>query len=300
MKVEMLKLQKRFMKNTYNIKFSDLNENADFKEMFLALEKGFKKFEIDFYLVGAIAKNIWISSIHKVGPSRTTKDFDVAVLIADKKEFNNLKEFLINENNFVGSSENAFALIWNKKYFIDLLPFGEIENEESNVLVDGKGFINMSVPGFYDIYKNELSILNVEDIASFQICSLTDIIILKFFAWNDRPEHREKDITDIGEILYSYFDMNDEFIYENYSFLFDELDDLKQLSAVVIGLEIKKTLLNNLTLLNRLLNIIRDDLENLNNPKLALLLVKEFDTSIDFNNNIFKNIINGLERKLPQ
>ena len=73
------------MTNLYNIKFSDLNENEDFKEMFLALENSLQHFNIDFYLVGAIAKNVWMSAIYKQGPSRATKDFDIAVLIPTKK-----------------------------------------------------------------------------------------------------------------------------------------------------------------------------------------------------------------------
>ena len=203
------------MKNLYNIKFSDLNENADFKEMFLALENSLKHFNIDFYLVGAIAKNVWMSSIHKQGPSRATKDFDIAILIASKEAFQLLKEHLVTENKFIASSTNAFTVIWKEKYFIDLLPFGEIENEEGRVIVDGKGFINISVPGFFEIYKNKLVSINIEAVTSFNICSLIDIIILKLLAWNDTPEHREKDITDIGEIIYSYFEMYNNQIYEN-------------------------------------------------------------------------------------
>jgi predicted nucleotidyltransferase len=283
------------MKNLYNIKFSDLNENEDFKKMFLALENSLKYFNIDFYLVGAIAKNVWMSTIHKQGLSRATKDFDIAVLIPTKKIFNLLKEHLINVNKFTASSNSAFCIIWKEKYFIDLLPFGEIENEDAKVIVDGKGFVDISVPGFFDIYKNKLTSINVGNVTSFSICSLVDIIILKLLAWNDRPEHREKDITDIGEIIYSCFEMYDDDIYDNYAYLFDDFksDELKALSAFVIGVEIKKVLKNNNKLLQKLGDIID---ENLNSKAtLAIIMAKYFDTDIDFNINILKKIIQGLK-----
>jgi predicted nucleotidyltransferase len=284
------------MKNSYSIKFSDLNENPDFKEMFFALENSLQFFNINFYLVGAIAKSVWMSSIHKQGPSRATKDFDIAILLATKNEFQLLKEHLVNKNKFVASGENAFALIWEGKYKIDLLPFGEIENVEGRVIVDGKGFTNISVPGFYDIYKNELATLNVESVTSFNICSLTDIIILKLLAWGDRPEVREKDITDIGEILYSYFEMHDNYIYDNYAYLFDDYaaEELRLLAAFVAGSEIKKDLLSNNNLKNNLIKIIEADLGIIPNPKLALILSRHFHTDIEFNIKVFENLIKGM------
>lgn len=284
------------MTNLYNIKFSDLNENPDFKEMFLGLENSLKHFKIDFYLVGAIAKNVWMSGIHKKGPSRTTKDFDIAVLISTKKEFKSLKEHLIKENNFETSSENAFALIWKGKYLIDLMPFGAIENEEGRVIVDGNGFTSISVPGFYDIYKNKLQEFNIENTSTFNICSLVDIIILKIFAWNDRPELREKDITDIGEILYSYFEMKDEYIYENYAYLFDlfKEEDLKLLAANVVGKEIKLVLRNNENLLQKIIDIVEYDITLETKSNLGKIMTRYFDTDLDFNINIFKQLVLGM------
>jgi predicted nucleotidyltransferase len=285
------------MKNLYNIKFSDLNENLDFKDMFLALESSLKSIGINFYLIGAIAKNVWMTGIHKQGPSKATKDFDIAILIATKKEFQSLKEHLVNVNKFEASSENAFTIVWKGKYVIDLMPFGEIENEEGRVIVDGKGFVNISVPGFYDIYKNELTTLNVENVTSFNICSLIDIVILKLFAWSDRPELREKDVTDIGEILYNYFEMYDEYIYENYAYLFDKFnsEDLKLLAAYVVGVEIKIVLRNNNSLLEKIINIVESDIILDSKSRLAIIMTRYFDTNIDFNIDIFKNLLSGIK-----
>ena len=49
----------------------------------------------NFYLVGAVARDVWMSGIHKIAPRRTTTDIDFAVLINDKGTYEALKEYLI-------------------------------------------------------------------------------------------------------------------------------------------------------------------------------------------------------------
>jgi predicted nucleotidyltransferase len=283
------------MSNTYNINFSDFRQQPDFEEMFVALESSFKLYDIDFYLVGAIAKNIWINAIHEKPPTRATKGFDMAVLISTKEVFQTLKQHLTTNYPFAGSSQNAFTLIWKEKFAVDLLPFGEIEDEDAKVIVDGSGLVNISVPGFSEVYQNDLRSVLVENETSFKICSLIGIIILKLFAWNDRPEVREKDITDIGEIMYHYFYMHDEFIYENYAHLFDEHNDLNQLAAVVIGSEIKKVLGTNKLLLKKIIDIIEADIAKNEQAILSVILAKQFENTIDENTTLLSKILAGLK-----
>jgi predicted nucleotidyltransferase len=283
------------MSNTYNINFSDFRQRPDFEEMFVALESSFKLYGIDFYLVGAIVKNIWINAIHKKLQTRATKDFDVAILIPTKEIFQTLKQHLTANHPFAASSQNAFTLIWKEKFVVDLLPFGQIENEDAKVIVDGSGLVNISVPGFYEVYQNDLRSVLAGNETSFKICSLIGIIILKFFAWNDRPEAREKDITDIGEIMYHYFYMHDEFIYENYASLFDEHNNLNQLAAVVIGKEIKKVLGTNKLLLKKIIDIIEADIAKNEHAILSVTLAKQFENTIDENTTLLSKMLAGLK-----
>jgi predicted nucleotidyltransferase len=283
------------MSNTYNINFSDFRQRPDFEKMFMALESSFKRFDVDFYLLGAVAKNIWINAIHKKLNTRATEDFDIAVLIPHKKIFQNLKEHLTDNYPFTASSESAFTLIWEGKYNVDLLPFGQVEDEDAKVIVDGRGLVNISVPGFSEVYQNDLRSVLVENETSFKICSLIGIIILKLFAWNDRPEVREKDITDIGEIMYHYFYMHDEFIYENYAHLFDEHNDLNQLAAVVIGSEIKKVLGPNKLLLKKIIDIIEADIAKNEHAILSVTLAKQFENTIDENTTLLSKMLVGLK-----
>ena len=68
----------------YKISFEQLRLRPELADMLQALERGFKKFGIDFYLVGAVSRNVWMSGINNISPRRATRDIDFAVFINDK------------------------------------------------------------------------------------------------------------------------------------------------------------------------------------------------------------------------
>jgi len=52
------------MSNILKIPFDKIRDEGQFKEVFQALERGFTKFGIDFYLVGATARDVWMKGVH--------------------------------------------------------------------------------------------------------------------------------------------------------------------------------------------------------------------------------------------
>jgi len=48
--------------STYKISFKQLRQEAHLSEMLDALERGLEKFNIDFYLVGAVARDVWMTA----------------------------------------------------------------------------------------------------------------------------------------------------------------------------------------------------------------------------------------------
>ena len=83
------------MSNLLKIPFSKIREEGQLKEIFLALERGFIKFGIDFYLVGATARDVWMKGIHDLPPKRATSDIDFGIMIKDSFVFDDLKSYLI-------------------------------------------------------------------------------------------------------------------------------------------------------------------------------------------------------------
>lgn len=67
--------------SSYKTSFEKLRLEPELADMLQALERGFKKFNIDYYLVGAVSRNVWMSGINNISPRRTTRDVDFAVFI---------------------------------------------------------------------------------------------------------------------------------------------------------------------------------------------------------------------------
>jgi len=65
------------------IPFNKIRSGGNYKEIFEALERGFSKFRIDFYLVGAIARDVWMRGVYEKLPKRATSDIDFGIMIKD-------------------------------------------------------------------------------------------------------------------------------------------------------------------------------------------------------------------------
>ena len=68
----------------YKINLDQIRLNPETTKLLKALNRGFSKFGIDFHLVGAVSRNVWMAGIHKFAPRRTTGDIDFAIFINDK------------------------------------------------------------------------------------------------------------------------------------------------------------------------------------------------------------------------
>ena len=64
------------MMNSYKINYEQLRQQPEITAMLSALERGFKIFSNDFYLAGAVARDVWMRGINKIVPRRTTGDID--------------------------------------------------------------------------------------------------------------------------------------------------------------------------------------------------------------------------------
>ena len=95
--------------NSYKINYEQLRQQPEITTVLFALERGFKIFNIDFYLVGAVARDVWMSGINKIIPRRTKGDIDFAVLINDKGTYEALKEYLVNTEGFHPYKSNSFV-----------------------------------------------------------------------------------------------------------------------------------------------------------------------------------------------
>lgn len=280
----------------YKISFEQLRLRPELADMLQALERGFIKYEIDFYLVGAVSRNVWMSGINNISPRRATRDIDFAVFINDKGGYKVMKEYFISEEGFEAYKGNAFVLLWKDGTQVDLLPFGNIEDENRRVTVEGTGYTSVNVDGFKEIYDEGLPEIEMRDVSPFKVCTLPGIIVLKLVAWDDRPEMRRDDIKDINDIINHFFSMNDNLIWDEHSDLFDADDaDLQLISARVIGRLIKKIAVRNDKLEKRIHSILDNNSNEPTESRMATIMVEYFKTSAKECAKLIREMLKGFE-----
>lgn len=262
------------------------------------LEAAFNKLNVDYYLIGALARDTWYARGNK--KFRTTKDVDFAVMVGSNEEYDAIREYLREQEGFTESTTNAFVIIALDGTAIDLLPFGSLEIDEG-VKVKGEGLTSINVNGFMEVYNEGTQELEVADGHSFQVATLPAIVLLKLIAYDDRPELRTKDVRDIANILIHYFELEANHIYEEHHDLFaNDMSDqkLSEISAVVIGREIKKILGNNNALYKRINAIVNDHIFKGNHSGFIRNMAQETEMTIDEMTNLLSCLVAGLNDRL--
>jgi len=275
----------------YKISFKQLQQQPHISEMLTALEKGLNKYNIDFYLVGAVARDVWMTAINDIPPSRVTGDIDFAVFINDKNTYADLREYLINVEKFIPYKGNGFVLKWKNIIQIDLMPFGEIEAKPSNITVEGTGLTSLNMPGFKEIYDSGLPEAELEEKHRFKFCTLPGIVLLKLLAFQERPEIRRDDIKDISKILKHFFDMYADEIYENHNDLFGDKDiNLHWIAARVLGRDMGKIARLNEALFLRIKKLLKKNTIDIHSSDIAKIMAEFFQNTIEDNVKLLEQV----------
>lgn len=96
--------------------------HTELKPVFDTLEKVFSTLDIDYYLIGALARQVWYE---KAGLSfRTTADVDYAVLMGSHDEYEKVKKYLKENEGYTDSKQNAFA-VFSKEGIADKIKVGK-------------------------------------------------------------------------------------------------------------------------------------------------------------------------------
>ncbi|MEJ7692368.1 nucleotidyl transferase AbiEii/AbiGii toxin family protein [Daejeonella sp.] len=274
------------------IDFTRLRSEA-LPDIIRAFEECLNQMEIDYYLIGALARDAWFQQEDIA--SRRTADVDFAILVPEREKFDDLKHFLSTEKGYVETKNNSFAMITPGGITVDILPFGSIEiDEEVNI---ANGHTQVATNGFREIYQSALESFESEDgDVRVKVASLPGIVLLKLIAHGDRPEIRMKDPGDILEIFKHYFDLNTAFIFENHDNVFETEQTLEVISARVIGREIGKIASGNSALYARVLSYLNGELEKRENSSLIRLMLRsEYGYNEEDIMLMLRNMAEGIE-----
>ena len=248
-----------------------------FKESFDCIDEVMQELQIPYYLIGvsAIALELLKEGIK---PSRGTKDIDFAVMISSLKEYDKISDALS-----VRSFKKVAApwTFYSEQYkvAIDLLPFGEIE--ENYTVNFNERYTDLHVLGFREVMEEAVQVEIEEKIAN--IPPLPGMVVLKLIAWSDRPEERENDLTDILRIIQHYYNLKwDEIVEKHFDTLDKDPFDQLLIAAEVLGRNSRLYLQKSEAISARVLKVLETNLEDASKSAIARDWARKLDKEIEY------------------
>lgn len=256
------------------------------KDVLDVLEEVFRELHVDFYIIGAIARDYWYRRGNK--RMRQTLDVDFAVLVSGKDIYHAVRERL-QAHQFAVIRRNDFGMVSANGIHIDLLPFGEIDFDASNLWTEG----------FMEVYQAGTVMAEMETGHVFKAATLPGIVLLKLIAYDDRPEMRQKDARDVAGIIQHFFDLQQDLIYAHHVDLYADGQpdrEPQEIAAIAIGREMKKMCGNNEALKNRLLTILIKHIEKKQSSTFVRLMVGETSRPVDEMVTWLSSLLIGLKQ----
>lgn len=258
---------------SYHILSKELS-NPELKEILQALNTFFQSKKIDFYIVGATARDILLTNLYGLIPERKTMDIDIAIAISNWEEFEIIERELPQREYFEKNSQQKQRFIYKGFYAIDVIPFGKIAQKDGNIYWPPDGVIAMSVSGFPEIAAATISV-SIDNEFDIKVSSLSGFFLLKLMAWKDRHLYSAKDAYDIALILDHYIEINQQRAYEEHYDLYEaEPFDQIEASGRLIARDIKVLIGANKATMTHLIEILSREIELSQESPLVNQLVK--------------------------
>lgn len=204
------------MSNTSKKTFKELSL-PHLGEVYQRLDKVCSQFGVEFYLIGAQARDIHLLE-SGIKPNRGTMDIDFAIMLPEINIYEQIR-YELTKNGFE-KDKQPYRLIYRKTdTVIDILPFGEIEQEGTVRFTDRE--VELSVLGFTEV-KDSVQEVEIEGII-LRVTPLAGIFLLKLVSWDEKPDKRERDRIDVQFILKNYFTIYADIFYEKHLDCIDEI-----------------------------------------------------------------------------
>lgn len=274
----------------------DINKIPDpgIKEIISQLNEALKGFGVEFYLIGA--RDLWLTA-KGMRSLRFTRDIDLAILMNSIDQYDELLDYLIKSKKFIKCKFQVQRIYTSdRKYTIDLLPFGKIEKKHIVTFKD-KEKTRLSTMGLKEVFEKTI-IAHFDKNLEILTASLAGIVILKLIAWDEKPEARNKDIKDFAFILKHYFDLQEEMIYEKYNTLFDGSREIDQIAALALGKEMREILKKSTILQNSVTRIFENHIELNESSSLVQVMATESGIETDKISEYLMLILQGIKSKL--
>ena len=175
-------------------------------DMLRVLQSGLKPVAADYFMVGAMAREILLHHVFGCRPGRRTTDIDFAIATASWDKFNDIKRYLC-DVGFKTDDRQVQRLIYVDEVGIqtavDVLPFGGVQSSDGNISWPPDFDMVMSVCGYEDVNRSTV-LVKVADQLEIRVASIPGLTVLKLVAWVNRGAIDNKDAKDLRTIIDGY------------------------------------------------------------------------------------------------
>ena len=160
---------------------------------------------VDWFLVGALARDWLLEALHGVPTQRKTSDADIAIALPDWPAFESVKLGIVGSGEFQAHPRVTHRLdhVTLQGFHLDLVPFGAIAGTQATIAWPPAHAVVMNVIGYTDALAGAVTLRIAADL-SIKVASLPGLALLKFFAWQDRHRESSKDAWDLRLLLTRY------------------------------------------------------------------------------------------------
>lgn len=197
-----------------------------------------KELNMQFFLVGATARDVFFSALHDVKTTRASYDVDIAVRVTGWDEVDQLTSKLLENAMFSRAGNIPHRFSYSDSISVDIVPFGPIENPAGSVSWPQQEGNIMSTTGFQEAFDHSVAV-QLKPGVEVAVCTPPAMAALKLVVWHEKYPQRNKDAKDILFLMKEYINAG------NQARIYDEHRDLAEIdyelaSSRLLGRDIAK------------------------------------------------------------
>lgn len=224
------------------------------------VSKAADSLDLDFFVIGASARDILFKLVYNINIYRGTNDIDFCVKVRNWSDYNKLKDKLLLDGFSASKIIHKFS--YKSIPGIDIIPFGKISINSDSITWPDHQTKEMSVLGFEECFSDSESvIINNKPNIFVKVASVRGLVIMKLISWKDGYPSRARDANDILFIIKNYLSAgNEERLFKENNDLINDDFDFEFTGAILLGRDISN--LANKKTLSFLKNLIDTEIKN--------------------------------------
>ena len=162
---------------------------------------------IEFFLMGAAARDLILRHAHGIEAPRATEDVDFAVMVRDWQAYDALRTALIASGEFSARPGPATHRLRHTSGLpLDIVPFGGVERADRTIAWPPEHSTVFECFGMAEAFAASIAV-RLPDAVEFRVASIAAQAVLKLSAWQDRKHtHPGRDASDLLLFLGRYMD----------------------------------------------------------------------------------------------